>query len=750
MPKFQISEFAQRRDWANDPLWKAIKYRRHWFLLSPMLFVTLGLLFLRYKTPRYGITASLLIRDDARGSDFRETALLEELGFPDASSSVENEIEILKSRTLLSQVVDDLHLTIQYFASGHVKTTELYDKTPFKVKFLKRRTAKPETYHISKGIGNSFKVQTGANSLSGTFGGKLLLPHGLATIDTTHFKPAADYEYSFSISNNESILEHYAHVLTVQAPNKTASLVGLSIQDELPKKGEAILKQLIFRYQKASIAEKNKAADNTIAFINTNLNRVSSDLAKIETNIEHFRKRHKVIDMDENSRLVLQKLNGNESQEKELSIRFKLVQALETHLSQKPATAIPSALYPQDNNFSELITKYNEMQLLLAKTLTSLSDHHPDVKSLHKQLNVVRNNLSDAIQYQKQELTLSIAAIRNYARDFNAKIAQIPGQERLFLSQSREQGIQQELYLFLLKKRVETAISRSANIANARIIDPPQASPTPTYPNRQLTLLVALLTGILIPAGALYVGLLIDEKITSKDDIIQQCDVTVIGEISKQNQSNLLLKPAPRSLVKEQFRSLRTNLHFIAGARQNIVILLTSAMAGEGKSFVAAHLAQSLALANKKVLLIDFDLRKPTLATILNLQTEGITEAIALGNEPHIQRYGTQYPFDFLASGKQCPETGELLLSSKMNELVLALKKRYDYILLDSPPVGLVGDARLLGIHADMTLYIVRQHFTFRHQVAGIQALHTGSQLPEMYIILNGTRNLHKYQYGYY
>lgn len=745
--KTQIADFAPFQDWAENPLWKAIRYRWYWFLVSPLLSALIGLAFLRYKTPHYSITASLLVRDDSRGSDLHETALLEELGFPGATSSVDNEIEILKSRTLLSQVIADLHLTTQYFASGHLKTAELYEKTPYKINFTEVLSAEPLTYHINRETGSTFTLQTTDNNYKGTFGRPLALPHGLAVVDTTHFKPAPDYRYSFKISGTETVLDHYTRALSIQAPNKTASLVNLSIQDVLPRKGEAILKQLITRYQQASIEEKSKAADNTIAFINASLTHISSELAQVETDIERFRKRHRVIDMAEDGRQALQKATANALEEKKLAVHLKIVQLLETHLRERPATAIPSALHPQEGGFATLAEKYNELQLSRTKALASLAPGHPEMGALEDQIGAMRNHILDAIQQQRQELELSIEAAHAYGKGYNAEIAQLPGHQRGFLSQSREQGIQQELYLFLLKKRMETAISRSANIANARVIDPPKACPLPLYPNRQLSLLIALFTGILAPMAVLYIGQIFNNKITSKEDILRQCDVPVIGEISQQGRFG---RGGNRSLVAEQFRSLRTNLRFVAGERQNNVILLTSAMANEGKSFVAMHLAHSLTLACKKVLLIDFDLRKPSLARLLNLRPEGVAEYLASEQEPFIQQYANGPPFDFLAAGAQPTSTGEIILSPKVGALISTLKTRYDYLLLDSPPVGLVADARLLGPHADMTLYIVRQHFTFTHQIAEMQKICKQSQLPDMYAVLNGTRNLHRYQYNYY
>ncbi|ACT94573.1 GumC family protein [Dyadobacter fermentans] len=749
--KGPTNDYPPFQDWANHPLWKAIQFRWYWLVVSPIVSLLLGTAFLRYKTPRYQVTASLMVRDDSRGSDLHETALLEELGLPDAAGSVENEIEILKSRTLLGQVVDDLHLTIQYFASGLLKTTELYEKAPYRVRFIQKQPPRPETYHIVRQAGDFYIIEISGSRFRGRFSSPLALPQGVAVIvDTTRFKPSALYQYSFRTLAKETVVDHYARTLSIQAPNKIASMVNLSIQDVLARKGEAILKQLIVRYQKASIDEKNKVADNTIAFINHNLERVSAELASVETNIEGLRKQHKLIDIAEDTRQALQKLAANTSEEREWATHLKIVQLLEDHLRKSPSTAIPSLLYPQESNFSALASTFNEMQLNRVKALTTLAPNHPAVTTLDSQIAAARGNLFDAIHQQKQELALRLASVHAYGKGFHAEIIQIPTHQRALLTHSREQGIQQELYLFLLKKRMETAISRSANIANARVIDPPKAGIAPTFPNPALTILVALFAGILAPISTLYVARILNNKVTSKEDILLHCNAVIIGEISQQKPNSRFTVADSRSLVSEQFRSLRTNIRFISGARPHTVILLTSAMGGEGKSFVAAHLAHSLALASKSVLLVDLDLRKPSLAQLLKLKNEGITESIASSSKPEIQAAGREHSFDFIAAGAPCPGAGEIVLSSHLTGLISSLRCRYDYILLDSPPIGLVADAGVLGSHADMTLYIVRQHFTFLHQLADMKRLHEQSLLPDLHVILNGTRDLHRYQYNYY
>ncbi|MHA4737757.1 GumC family protein [Dyadobacter sp. MSC1_007] len=737
-------------DWLAAPIWKEVRTYWYWFLIVPTVALVLALVYLRYATHQYIISASLLIRDDSRGSDFRDASLLEGLGLPIAESSVENEIEILRSRTLLTNVVDNLHLNVKYLVSGDIKTAEIYEKAPFKIRFLESSPNKSERYQLVIHPGNTFTLYSSSGDFTGTFGDTILLPHGRSIITTTRYKPASASTYAFLIGTREEAIEYYSKALTISTPNKMASLVNLSLTDIIPAKGEAILKQLISDYQNASIGEKNRTADSTISFITGNLDKVAAELVKAEKEIERFRAGYDVIAPAEDSRRMLTNRDRYSTEEKDLIVKLKVLTLLEEHLHEHPGSILPSSLFPQESSLAELAIKYNELLLLRVKTLVSLPEPHPAVRAISEQIGTIRASLESGIQFQKKELVVSLTSARGYQMHFNADITRIPMHERLFLSKSREQSIQQELYLFLLKKRMETAISRSANIANARVIDAPKADPKPVRPNKELLLLVSFVTGILLPFSCLYVRQIFYNKVGSKDEVAAMCGLTVLAEISHHSGSRVVTsRPEHRSLITEQFRTLRTNIQFLTEQDQK-VILLTSSMAGEGKSFVAMHLTQSLALTHKKVILVDFDLRKPALARSLYLQKQGISEYLISGEQPLIQQSGTSPSFDVLAAGEQHTNPADLLISPDTGSLIRMLREQYDYIFLDSPPIGLVSDARILSRHADMTLYIVRQNFTYRHQLEDIQKIISEHQLPGIQLIFNGVKRMHSYQYSYY
>lgn len=748
---FEIPDNRRLRDWLSNPFWESVKINRYWFPVSIFISVSFALLFLRYKTPQYLVKASLLVRDDSKGSDFQEAALLESLGLPAAASSVENETEILKSRTLLAQVIDDLHLNHQYFAEGDIKTGELYEKAPFNIRFIGRSQTRPARYQLKFKSDGAFSIQWPASQLEGSFGDTLALPNGLAVVSSTAFQPSTDCGYAFVILRKEDMLDEYARALTVTPANKIASMVNLSIKNVLPAKGEAFLNRLIFDYQKSSVEDKNKIADNTIAFINSNLDKVSSELAQIETELERFRKQHGIFDVHEDNRQLSEAFSRYTAEEKTFNVRLKVIQALEEHLTHHPESVIPSSLYQQEPGFTNLAVKYNELQVLLATQSQTLSKQNPAVQSTEKQTITLRASLINAIRYQKEELRISIQSIHQYLREFKTIRVQIPTHERQLLGRSREQGIQQELYLFLLKKRMETAISRSSHIPVARIVDPPKASPKPITPDRQLTMLVSVLLGMACPLAVLYIKQATSSRITSKEEILETCSVRIIGEISQQSKQWVQCRKINnKHLLAEQFRTLRTNVQFLPESERYKVILVTSAMAGEGKSFVAAHLTHSFGLAGKKVILIDFDLRKPSLADNLGLENDGLTDFLSTNCPLNIQQNSIAHPFDFLASGNHADNPAELLHSGRISEIIHELRTRYDYILIDTPPIGLVSDARILGKHADLSLYIVRPHFTFRHQLADIQRIAGQQQLPDIQLVLNGSKHIRTYQYSYY
>jgi capsular exopolysaccharide synthesis family protein len=526
------------------------------------------------------------------------------------------------------------------------------------------------------------------------------------------------------------------------------SVVDLTLNETIPAKGEVIVKQLIDNYLKASIADKNRIADSTLSFIDETLITVSQELTDIEKQIENYRQVNRLTDVEENVRLLLQDAGQYNREEQNQVTRLEIVASLLKYLNENPDHIVPSSLYLNDPQFTSLAQKYNEIQLLKEKTLVAATEKHPLVKTLQVELSSLRADLMTIIASQKRELEVNINSLNRYNATYSSQIDQIPYRQRIFLDYSRQHQIKQELYLFLLKKRVETSISKSSTIPNARIIDAPKSDASPVTPNRQLVLLISGFIGLGVPLATLHLKDVLNGRITGKSEVLLHCNIPVLAEIGHESVKSLLHD----NIITEQFRVLRTNIQFLSLAEKSRTILLTSAVGGEGKSFTATHLSHSFALTGKKVILLELDLRKPRLAANMKLSNGGFTNWI-ISDEPlshYIQTSETEKPFAVLTSGPSPPNPAEMLSFPKVQEMMIWLKENYDIIIMDTPPISLVTDARLLSGYADLSLFIVRQRFTHKHQLGYIQEMSDNKQLPGLHLVINDVKALPGYGYGYY
>ncbi|MCF0064314.1 polysaccharide biosynthesis tyrosine autokinase [Dyadobacter chenwenxiniae] len=730
--------------------------RNHWrwIAFSLVLSLAIAFIYLRYITPQYLITASILVRDDAKGSEFGDTAFLESMGLSSVKSSVDNEVEILKSRTLMESVVEDLQLNVRYFSTGRLKTTELYDKSPFKLTLIhptNSRNAKSATYFLTIGKKNHFELHYTAQTYKGTFGTAITIPDGQVTLERTSniFNP--DDQYAIEIQDQEQLVDQYRKALTVSPTNKLVSTVNLSLNEMLPKKGEAILERLLINYFKTSIEEKNRIADSTLAFINKNLHEVSIELADSERAIEIFQTSHHITDFSEDIRQLLTQSGDYQREENKYNVQSQIVNALLHFLRTNPKHIVPAQLFVQDPGFLPLIEKYNELQLAVTKGLITINKSHPDIRSQHAQLDHLRKDLIANIISQHNDLQVGLTSIANYKAKVSRKLDQIPATERKLLEVKRQQQIKQELYILLLKKRVETSISKSSTLANARIIDKPKSGANPVKPNRQLVILMSGFIGIAFPLAVVHLKNILNTRITDISDITTQLNLNVLAEISHEHGPEKSILFNAQSQVAEQFRVLRTNIQFLGIAKQNQVILLTSSMSGEGKSFIAVNLCGSLALTGKSVLLLELDLRRPRMAKELALQEEGFTNWLSSDRDlqAFTQKALSNNTFDVITAGHIPPNPSELLALPKVNEVIQTLKVKYDFIILDTPPIGLVTDARLLSHIANLSLYIVRQGLTYKNQLGIIREIQNQNQLRGLHLILNDIRETPGYNYGY-
>lgn len=728
----------------------------YWFVLSIVAMLFASWLYLRYATPEYNVAAKLLIEDDNKNGGAPGQDALQQLQLFDSKSSVDNEVEILKSRFLMEKVVMNLQLNVSYFIEGRVKEAEQFSRLPFTFKWVTLNDSLRNTNYIVSPIGNDkFSISRAKLTREAKWGDTLQFPEGILRVVRNAAYPFVQDKYIVKITSIDRAVALYRKLVNFNIPNKQVSTIDMTLTTGIPEKGEKVVNKIIETYLQASVEDKNKIADSTISFIDKRLVLVSKELNLVEKDIQSFKETNKVANLDEQAKQMVAGTGDYKRQLTDQQIKLNVVESLQQYVEDDTNNkrVVPSSLVVQDPTFVALIDRYNSLQLEKGRQLLSSTESNPYVQNIDKQLAAVRTDLKNNLISIKKGLQLSVNELTGGANALNREIHQVPAKERVFLDFSRQQAIRQELYVFLLKKREESAISKSSNMAIARIIDPAKSESSPFKPKKIPIYVVAFLLGAVIPAGILYVIEILNKRVSGKQDILSNTSVGILAEIGHSSEKNMMIVNKEKvSPIVEQFRSMRTNLQFVLSGANEKVILLTSSMGGEGKSFIASNLAMVLALSGKKVVLLEMDLRKPKISSNLGIPNNTGFSTYVIGKttiESILKPSGFHDNFYVVPSGPIPPNPAELLLLDKTTLLFKELKAQFDYIIVDTAPIGLVTDAQLLGRHADTTLYLVRQGYTYKQQLQLPQELYVKGKMPRINLVVNDVKYGSGYGYSY-
>lgn len=738
-----------------------------WLIMSIIICVGLAFLYLAYASPVYKVHATLLVQDEKKGSGLLAAAsALQDLGGIGGKSNVDNEALVLKSRTPMEKTIEQLQLFVNYYKSNTLKKQIIYLERPIELNFSQSPKLRlpiniPYKVTIDKET-NSFTINSAGKTYNGKIGDSINLKEGTAQIIRgPGYNDWQPKEILFvSIANFDATVEKYMDLLSVDIPNKQASVINLTLIDNIPEKGTVVLNELIKQYLKANLEDKNRIADSTVKFIDERLVLVSNELSGIEKNIEIFKTTNKIADIGEQSKLLLKNTSDNVQKGTQLQVELSVIKDLESFLQNNinDRKTVPSSLLMDDPNFVSLIKSYNELQLARDKRLMTQTPENPVVQTMDEQLRNLRQSLLSSIGSIKRGVQTSINQVDRYTSGFESQISTIPAKERQFLDFSRQQAIKQELYVFLLTKREETAVSKASNIAITEIVDSAKSESEPFKPVRLLILLGGFLAGFIIPFAISYGRQLLNDKVTSIADIQSVTKAPILAEIAHSSTANVFaVTRNSRTQIAERFRALRTHLNYLLPSDAEKTILITSCMGGEGKSFLSINLAQTLALANKKVLLMEMDLRKPKIREYLNLKKIGYSNFIVSKDDSwgqYIQKAGDNNTFDVFCSGPVPPNPTELLLLPKTGKLMQYLQNEYDYIIIDTAPVGLVTDAEILATYANLTLYVVRHNYSLKPRLQILDNIYRKKSLPKINVLINDVKYTSKsygnYGYGYY
>ena len=783
MESIQENEEKSSFDFAT--IYTALILNWKWFVLSLIICMGAAHIYLRYATPIYQSAAKLLIKDDegSRSSFKGGNSIMSatNLGIISNSNGIDNEMEILKSRTLAQQTVYDLKLYVNYRHEGKLKDHILYGDQEVNIdmdlEHLKKLNApmnlkitrEGRNYHVTGSYNvpidnNSFNPE--AVNIDKTFSA---LPATIGTrVGVVKFTQNGNYMLRDGESLKATMIApeiaagKYVGNLNVTESSKTTTIVDLVLNDEIPQRAIDYLKQLAIVYNRQANEDKNEIAVRTEQFINQRLEKINAELGSTEGQLENYKKRNNMVELKMNATQAVANADQYAQKLSEANTQVALLDELTKYMNE-PSNRhqpIPSNVGLSDASATSLINEYNKIALQRNQLLHSASENSPTVTPLTAQLDDLNSSIKRAMTQARAGLKIQRNSIAAQAGKYEGQINNTPEQERMLTQIGRQQEVKSGLYLMLLQKREENSISLAATADKGKLIDTPVFTGKVT-PKNSIIMLIALILGLAIPAGILFLLEFFRYKIEGHNDVAKLTDLPIIADVAiaserAKTKADIVVHENKNNLMEEIFRSLRTNLQFLL-KQHDKVIMFTSTTSGEGKTFIASNVAISFALLGKKVVLVGLDIRKPRLAELFGIDDHhhGITNLLVKDEvnwsdvKEQIIPSGINDKLDILMAGPVPPNPGELVTRESLDQTMEQLKEHYDYILIDTAPVGLVTDTLALGRISNATVYVCRADFTQKASFGLINSLSMEKKLPNMSIVLNGV-DLSKKKYGYY
>ncbi|QJB30595.1 polysaccharide biosynthesis tyrosine autokinase [Chitinophaga oryzae] len=731
-------------------------YLPYWPLFAVALAAALAgaFLYLRYATPLYKISGVLLVQEASNGLGASD--MLQSLDLMGGSKTImENEIEILKSRTLTKAVIRNLNLYGEVIEKGKIRDVVLYKDSPLKFTFLEPEAIQmattgtwPFTYdEAARQVtidGSKYRVGDTVQ----TRWGKLLIRSQGKHADTA-------VSYSLHLMTEKQWMQLLLATIKVTPAAKAGSVVDLEYTDAAPDRGEDIVNELIRVYNKAAVEDKNRTSANTMNFVEERLRIVSAELGQAETQVERFKTTEGIVDIGEQSKLFLASVQENDRKISEANIQLSILDAIEKYVtSQHPAgNIVPGTIGLTDAVLLELVAKLSETALQLERLRKTTGENSPLLASLNRQMERLKPAILENIGSLRANLQAGLTRLQAENSRNMSIIRSVPGKEKALLEVSRQQAIKNNIYTFLLEKREETALAYAAAVSDSRIVDAAESAAYPFSPQKPMVLGISVLAALALVVGFVSLKDMMNREVMFRADIEKVTTAPVAAEIMHHNGKDpVVMSNNSRTAIAEQFRALRTALSYIGLNGDRKTLMITSSISGEGKSFISVNLAMSLSLAGKKVALMEFDLRKPMISKMLHMRANPGISNYLVGTaslQDVLQKVGDNGFLYLLSAGIMPPNPSELILNGQLESLLNELKERFDYIIIDSAPVGLVTDARLIAPFCDATLYVVRHQRTPKHYLKLVEELYQNRELGKLNIVFNGIKRQGVAGYGY-
>ena len=757
---------------SSESAWKAgpkefiFKYLKYvpWILLSLALFMVLAYIKIRYATNIYRVQSAILIKND-QNSNRQGDPRFQELLMPGTVTNLSNEMEILKSPPILQRVARDLHLEKMYYFQGKVKASLLYPNPVFVLdvqsvedsnrgfgctitllghrKFLLNESKQPLDYGQLFKIGNNLcriipnEGDEGNSFLNGKF--------------TVGWQPLGD------------VANYIAGSLAINQINQQATILTLSFEGENADLGNQVLNTLMSVYDSSIIEDKTRINANTLSFINGQLRLLNDTLKGAQGGLRNYMEENHVFDLEGQSKNYLDNLKDLTKLRDEQDVKTKIIDWLLEYISDRRNSyeLVPTSLGIQEPVLVPLVTEYNQLQLQRESNLKTTPATNPLITNLEVTIERVRKNIYQALLNVKQSYLITNSKLEEHEKELQGNIRGLPGKSMQLVNKERQQRILEELFSLLLQKKLETQISSASTVSNTSVIRPAVGEGSRISPDVKKTFLLYFFFGLLIPLGIIAIIEVMRDKVTGRMDVEKHTTIPILGEVGHSDQQQaLVLTKNSRRFISEQFRIIRTNLHYVISKKEKPVIMITSSFGGEGKSFISTNIGAAMALAENQTVIMEFDIRKPKIVSGLELKRKmGITNYLigsAKFEDLLVKVEGLDNLY-VIPCGPIPPNPSELLLDPRLDNLMEEVKKRFDVVIMDTAPVGLVSDAMNLSRFADCTLYIVRQSYTFRKQVPFIDELYVQNKLPKMSVLINDVKmeggyysGAYRTGYGYY
>jgi tyrosine-protein kinase Etk/Wzc len=773
----QFNQFSEN-DFEDSVNFREVleKYLIHfkWFVFSTIFILTLSFFYLRKEIPKYEVVSKILIKDKEKGSSVNQLDAFEDLGiFGSTNNSLENEIHILTSRRLMSKVVNELKLNIKYFIENKPYNLEQYPNFPIIIYFPQDELSDDDSY--TKKINNitaSFKINVKSNLKFEYFDSegdskgikefgkefKTIYGYVVINLNDSWKNEIRDKNIIVTINRLDNIVDKYINTILIEPIDEKSRVISISIKETIKQKGIAIINNLIDQYNADAVEDKNQVYKKTTEFLNDRILLITSELNAIENTVEQFKTRKGLIDAKTGADIFLQSSSANENEIIAANTQLQLVDYMNLELSGSSSTGLlPANIGLSDPSIIALIAEYNALVLQRNRILESSTVLNPLIVNIDSQISVLKNNLKSSLNTIKSSLNIQINALNKQSGRLSSKIASVPKNEKEFKDIVRQQETKNAVYLFLLQKREESILSNAITINKARVVDRAYSNGYPVSPKPGVTYFAALLIGLLIPFGIIYVNDALDTKVHDEKDL-KKLKIPYIGDVPlTSSKKDLYISDFDNSNIAESFRYLRTNINFMLDSKESgKTIFVTSTQSGEGKTFTAINLASSLAVSGKKTLLLGMDLRAPKISKYLDLEDIlGVTNYIKNKNLTLNEITEDYTKFDnlhLINSGDIPPNPVELLMSNRVKEIFEEARRKYEYVIVDTAPVGMVTDTIQLGKYSDLTIFVVKANYLDKRMLHIPEKLYKENKLPNMAILINGSdhsKGAYGYGYGY-